>query len=139
MNLPAIRPLLLAASLCSNGSAQTVTESYRLTPSVPPPSGSDVFGVSLEMDGDRAIVSDPGRAAVIFAVGSNTELLELGAQGEPDDNFGASVALSGDLAVVGATNVDGTGPLFGSNWGGAWVFDATTGSVLDFIQGSDAI
>ena len=139
MILPATRPLLLAASLCSIGSAQTVTETYRLMPSNPPPSGSDVFGISLRMDGDRAIVSDPTRAAVIFEVGSNTELLELDAQGEPDDNFGASVALSGDLAVVGATNVDGIGPLFGSNWGGAWVFDAATGAVLDFIQGSDAV
>ena len=69
MSFLVTRPLLLAASLCSIGSAQTVTETYRLMPSVPPPSGSDVFGIRLETHPLPTLKANPAaRAGLLEAI-----------------------------------------------------------------------
>ena len=54
--------------------------------------------------------------------------------GAAGDNFGWSVAISGDLAVIGAIEEDDGG----SESGAAYVFDVTTGSQLFKLTASDA-
>ncbi len=89
----------------------------------------DHFGISVDLDGDYAIVGanedddkgrDSGSAFVYLRSGSGwTQAAKLTASdGEAEDYFGCSVAISGDCAIVGAYEEDerGTGS------GAAYVF-----------------
>lgn len=107
----------------------------------------DGFGVSVAISGDYAIVGahgedggsgDPltyaGAAYVFGRTGANTwdsgtKLVALDAQSS--DLFGASVAISGDYAIVGAEHDDGGSgdPLRGA--GAAYVFYRTGGNAWD--------
>ncbi len=95
----------------------------------------DRLGTAVAVSGDRIVVgapnddtgaTDSGQAFVFDA--STGELIATLANPTPaeDDRFGISVAISGDLAVVGAY-LDDTD---GSNRGQAYVFQASTGSLL---------
>ncbi len=96
---------------------------------------SDNFGDSVAVSGNTAVVGAAGHtvgsnstqgAAYVFAlVGSAwTFKQELtAADGTAGSDFGTSVAISGDTIVIGATEVDGTGPgaayvytLAGTTW-----------------------
>ena len=95
------------------------------------------FGMGLDMDGDRLVVGahsaddDPaqpcatgntGAAYVFERVGSSwiqTQRL-LASDGGPDDEFGNSVAVSGDRIIVGAEYHDGAGI---THSGAAYVFE----------------
>jgi hypothetical protein len=92
----------------------------------------DNFGVSIALDGDRLLVGanmddqtavNAGAAYVFYRNEGGTDnwgqvskLMATG--GKSNDNFGISVALDGDYAVVGAPGVDG---IF-QNAGAAYVF-----------------
>ena len=52
-----------------------------------------------------------------------------------DDQFGYSVAISGNRVVVGAYGEDDAG---GTNSGKAYIFDATTGSLLHTLHNPNA-
>jgi len=97
-------------------------------------SGYDEFGASVAIDGDYAIVGadgtnlEAGSATIYHRSGDTwieqttlapTELVS-------GDSFGASVAISGNVAVVGAVN---QGPL-GARSGSAYVFERAGNSWL---------
>jgi hypothetical protein len=93
--------------------------------------GGDNFGYSVALSGDTAIVgayrddvganTDQGSAYVFTRSGSTwTQQAQLTAtDGATSDFFGASVAISGDTAIVGASS-DDVGA--NTNEGSAWVF-----------------
>ncbi len=119
----------------SNGSW---TEQARLVPG-DIETGDDV-GVSVSLDGDRALIGADGEddngsaagAAYIFefAGGSWTEQAKLLAgDGASMDFFGQAVSLSGDRALIGATLDDDNGTGSGSAYifalnGGSWTEQA---------------
>ncbi len=91
-----------------------------------------LFGLHVALSGDTALVgapysddngTDSGAAYVFRRNGSNwtQEAKLLASDGEADDLFGTSVALSGDTAFVGAIGNDDSGAayVFMRN-GGAW-------------------
>ncbi len=96
-----------------------------------PPFG-DSFGWSVAISGDLAIVgavfdddrgTDSG-SAYVFSVSTGTLLAKLLApDGGHFDNFGISVAISGERAIIGAAGRDD----YRENIGAAYVFNARTG------------
>ena len=94
----------------------------------------DYFGGSVALSGDRAIVGVSGDddngfssgSAYVFeraAGGTWSEVAKLiAADGKDGDQFGASVALSGDQAIVGAVGDDNDD----INTGSAYMFDFAT-------------
>jgi YVTN family beta-propeller protein len=89
----------------------------------------DSFGWSVALDGDSAVVGAPNAtvggiflqgAAYVFTLTNGTwiEAQKLAASdGAAFDQFGTSVGLSGDAALIGAPSASGTGA--------AYVFDGT--------------
>ncbi len=111
----------------SMGWATTAPFAAKLTAS--DGAASDLFGYSVALDGDTAIVGayqdddkgvDSGSAYVFTRSGVTwTEQPKLTAtDGALDDFFGLSVAVSGDTAIVGAIHDDDNG----ANSGSAYVF-----------------
>jgi hypothetical protein len=95
---------------------------------------TDQFGVSVALDGDTAIIgaftdddnnTGPGSAYVFTRTGSvwTEQAKLLPSDGSPIDNFGLSVALEGDTAVIGARLDDDNG----FNSGSAYVFTRAGG------------
>ena len=80
------------------------------------------FGLSVGVDGDNAIVGEPGfntndRGRAFFFRHNGTSWIRsevLASDGQALDNFGASVAVSGDVAVVGAWGDDDNGSAAGA-------------------------
>lgn len=92
----------------------------------------DAFGISVAIDGDRALVGayrragDRGAAYVFQRTASGwAEAGRLTADGAPGDQFGVSVSLSGDRAAVGAHG-RGAAYVFRQQ-GGAWAQEAEVG------------
>ena len=103
---------------------------------------SDYFGRSVAISGDTAVIGawgddDNGSftgAAYVFDVTTGQQVAKLLAQdGEASDYFGDSVAISGDVAVIGAYGDDDNG----SSAGAAYVFDLTTGQQITKLITSD--
>lgn len=107
---------------------------------------TDNFGWSVAMEGDRAVIGAPfggngdGGAAYVFEF-DGTEFVEIQRLEPSDpaasDTFGWSVALHGDVVIVGAPNKDG----MGNNQGAAYVY-RKTGSVwvqASRLTASDAV
>ncbi|MBP5976241.1 hypothetical protein HW132_26805 [Brasilonema sp. CT11] len=99
---------------------------------------NDKFGSSVAISGDTAIVgafhkgTDGSKAgsAYIFQRVADTweEVKKLQASdNEPNDEFGSSVAISGNTAIVGANGKD-TG---GSNAGSAYIFTLQKNSAIE--------
>jgi uncharacterized repeat protein (TIGR01451 family) len=92
----------------------------------------DNFGVSVAISPDTALIGAPsddtaggaGSAYVFVRSGAvwNEEQKLVASDGAANDDFGWSVSLSGDVAVVGAPGGDTTG---GGNTGSAYVFSRT--------------
>jgi hypothetical protein len=105
----------------------------------PTPAGGDFFGSSLAMSGNNALVGAPYDAtggvnagsAYLFDITTGT-LLQTFNNPTPAsfDSFGFSVAISGNNALIGALG-DDTG---GDNAGSAYLFDITTGTLLQTIN-----
>ncbi len=111
-------------------------------------SADDSFGSSVAVDGNRIIVSAPyegdaggtdsGKAYIFDATtGSLLHTLHNpNAYGTSDtDNFGKAVAISGNLAVIGSDFEDDAA---GTDSGKAYIFDATTGSLLHTLHNPNA-
>ncbi|WP_428308551.1 hypothetical protein [Lacipirellula sp.] len=103
----------------------------------------DHFGSSAAISGNVAIVGaalddDKGASsgsAYLFNVTSGAQLAKLTANdGAASDFFGASVAISGNVAIVGAYGNDDNG----SSSGSAYLFDVTTGTQLFKLTANDA-
>jgi hypothetical protein len=95
----------------------------------------DVFGYSVAISGDTAVVGSPGDSDAGFSSGSAYVFVRSGGLWSQQqkltvaglttgDSFGWSVAVSGDAAVVGAHG----GPRAGASSGSAYVF-ARSGAV----------
>ena len=104
---------------------------------------NDWFGYSVAISGDTAIVGarleDTGGsnagAAYIFDTTTGNQLHKLMApDAQGGVQFGVSVAVDGNAAIVGAYYED-TG---GTDAGAAYIFDATTGNQLYKLLASDA-
>ncbi len=106
----------------------------------------DVFGVSVSVTGDRALVGamfddDEGEdsgSAYLFEF-NGTEWVETHKLGASDaaanDVFGTSVSLSGDRALVGAPSDDDNG----TNTGSVYLFELTGTNVVETkLTASDA-
>ena len=90
----------------------------------------DRFGFSVAINGDYAIVgsyasnTDKGAAYIYRRTGLNTwgeETIIVASDGAVGDQFGWSVSIDGDYAIVGADQEDGTGFLFGA----AYIYNRT--------------
>ena len=101
----------------------------------------DNFGYSA-ISGNYAIVGAPydddkgsgSGSAYIFNVQTGAELHKLVPEdGAANDNFGYSVAISGNYAIVGAPYDDDKGATSGS----AYIFDVTTGTELHKLVAID--
>ncbi len=105
----------------------------------PTPAASDIFGYSVAVSGstvgvgarqDDTGATDAG-AAYIFDVATGNLLRTLNnPTPAAADQFGVSVAVSGNTVVVGAPN-DDTGA---TDAGAAYVFNAATGSLLRILN-----
>ena len=100
-----------------------------------------VFGASVAISGNTAIVGAPftsdnglySGAAYLFDVDTGTQLAKLlPDDGEADGRFGSSVAIVGNVALVGAHGQD-------ASIGAAYLFDATTGQQLAKLVPSDLL
>ena len=107
-----------------------------------PPDGAefDRFGTSVSLSGNRALVGSFGDedngsgSAYLFDVTTGNLLQKLTApDGAEFDRFGRSVSLSGNMALVGAYLDDDNG----TNSGSAYLFDVTTGNLLQKLKASD--
>lgn len=104
----------------------------------PSPGINDNFGLAVAVSGNRALISAPGDAngspsrggsgaAYLFDTTTGTLLRTfLNPTPAVSDNFGFSVALSGNRAIISTINED-TAAL---NAGAAYVFDTNTGALL---------
>jgi hypothetical protein len=106
-------------------------------------SAGDQFGVSVAIHGDYAIVgapyeddangSDSGKAYIfnVGSSGSSTALITLDNPNptgtSADDNFGSSVAINDDYAIVGSPYEGDTG---GLQSGKVYMFDKNNGSLI---------
>ena len=129
--------------------AATVTEEAKLTAS--DAATNDFFGLSVSLSGDRALIGAPsdnstgpgstfgfGRgAAYLFAFDGaawSQQAKLTSSDAAPDRNFGVTVSLGGDRALV-ADNLDDT--VAGSDAGSAYVFNLGPGASLVADAGPD--
>ncbi len=117
----------------------------------------DGFGWSVALSGDYAVVgarshdtggnSNQGKAYVFVRSGSNwfQQAILTASDGAAEDNFGNSVALSGDYAVVAAERYNtsrGKAYIFlrsGSTWSQQAILTASDGAAQDYFGCSVAI
>jgi Ca2+-binding RTX toxin-like protein len=101
----------------------------------PTPENNEEFGSNVAIDGNYAIVgahvdntgASGAGSAYIYDINTGNLLFTLNNPTPASaDQFGFSVAIDGDYAVVGA-RLDDTG---GTNTGAAYVYDTTTGNLL---------
>ena len=111
-------------------------------------SAGDFFGESVAISGNRAIVAAPfeddaggssSGKAYIFDVTTGNLVHTLDNPNAYNtstfDNFAASVAISGNYAIVGAWREDDAG---GTGSGKAYIFDVTTGNLLHTLDNPNA-
>lgn len=103
----------------------------------------DKFGISVAISGTTAIIGAPydddkgseSGAAYVFDVTTGAQLFKFTASdGAKSDYFGISVAISENIAIVGAP-FDTDKGIYPS--GSAYVFDVTTGAQLFKLTSSD--
>ena len=130
----------------SSGSAylfdsNTGLQLFKLTAS--DAAGFDLFGNSVAISENTAVVGSPwdddagdfSGSAYVFDATTGQQLFKLTASdASADDNFGTSVAISGNTIIVGSTGDSDAG----EDSGAAYVFDAATGQQLFKLTASDA-
>jgi WD40 repeat protein len=118
----------------------TGQQRFKLTPS--DAAEHDRFGFQVAISGNIAIVGAPASfaadnrpgSAYLFDVRTGQQLFNLTSSETKRDRFGSSVAISGNIAIVGAPDI----ALSGSSSGAAYLFDVSTGQELFKLTGSDA-
>jgi len=122
------------------------TEQQKLVPS--DGAQNDLFGGTVSLNGDTAIFgvendqdngAHSGSAYVFVGSGSNwTQQQKLvPSDGAEDDNFGGSVSVSGDTAIVGARSDDDNGSYSGSAY--AFVRSGTVWTEQQKLVPTDAV
>ncbi|MTE26690.1 LamG-like jellyroll fold domain-containing protein [Winogradskyella ouciana] len=137
-----------AAYILIRSSAGNWTEQAKLTAS--DAAAGDNFGFSVSVSGKYAIVGAFGKdsngidagAAYVFIRNGTTwteEAILTASDGSTQDQFGVSVSISGNSAVIGAFAVDDVNGV-GSNFGAAYVFNrsGTVWSEQTKLTASDA-
>ncbi len=104
----------------------------------PQSNGSD-FGISVDIDGDTALVGTLSNVAHVYTRTGDQWHLEaqlVAGDTTTNDRFGASVSLKGDYALIGAGGDDENG----TNSGAAYIFKREGGSWIEQgkITASDA-
>ena len=89
---------------------------------------NDRFGTAVSMEGDRVVVGAltggdvPGVGAVALFKSNGVNWTHVqtlvASDGEQGDEFGSTIAIGGEVVVVGAPGFDG----YYSNWGAVYVF-----------------
>ena len=106
----------------------------------------DFFGYSVGISGSTVIVGARGDdgagsnsgSAYLFDVTTGEQLFKLiASDAAAGDRFGASVAISGNLAIVGAFRDDAALSGEGIDSGSAYLFDVTTGEQLFKLTAAD--
>ena len=131
--LMVVATAMLVIGIGGGEAEAAASETAKLTSSEP--AETEIFGHSVAIDGETAVVGAPGHrprgvatgAAYVFVRddGAWTEQARLVASdGERHDHFGASVAIDGDTIVVGANLREYAGE---SKAGAAYVFDRQNG------------
>ncbi|MDJ0518872.1 MAG: FG-GAP repeat protein [Trichodesmium sp. MO_231.B1] len=122
----------------SSGSAylfDTTTGSLLQKFSAPDGSALDQFGRSVALSDNTALIgawgdddkgTDSGSAYLFDTTTGSLLQKFIAPEGSEGDNFGVSVALSNNTALIGAWGDDNNGESSGS----AYLFDTTTGSLL---------
>ena len=120
----------------------TTTGSLLQKLTAPDGASGDAFGVSVAIDGTTALVGswldrDNGNnsgSAYLFDTTTGSLLQKLTApDGAKGDIFGISVAIDGTTALVGAMFDDDNG----NDSGSTYLFDTTTGSLLQKLTAPD--
>ena len=133
-----ITAFLVGCQITTPGRADLGDELFKLTAS--DAATDDQFGWAVGVSGNTAIVGaegdddagDRSGSAYLFDVTTGQELRKLTASDAAADAiFGRSVAISGNVAIVGAQRHDNTA-------GAAYLFDVTTGQELFKLTASDA-
>ena len=114
-------------------------------------SSNDLFGNSVAISGDYAIVGAPNEddaaginsgKAYIFNVTTGALLHTLNNPNpvgtSSDDSFGISVAISGNYVIVGAYREDNLGGSAFSSSGKAYIYNVTTGALVHTLNSPDA-
>lgn len=119
----------------------STTGAYLRTLTSPYPQPSGDFGFCIFLSGELAIVGAPGESsngyvgagnAYIFDVETGSLVQSLTSPNAQDSGgFGGAVAISGNLAIVGAYN-ENVGGHDGA--GRAYVFEASTGALVDTLS-----
>jgi hypothetical protein len=103
----------------------------------------DYFGIAVDISGSRAIVGTYGTylkdengvhlgAAYVFDVFSGRQLYKLiNVEDSPGNSFGTSVAIDGDMAIVGAPGVEGHVS------GAAFIFEVESGRQIAKLTPDD--
>lgn len=135
--------------------ANTWTHRKTLKAISPVPGSGDLFGFSVDIDGNTVVVGSPkedgaddnteidaGAAYVFTGSGSLwTQQDYLQADNlDSGDNFGVSVSLSNDTIVVGANREDGDNSGNQTDVGAAYVFvrSGTTWALQQYLEASNA-
>ena len=146
-NLAVVGAEFAFGSITNSGAAYVfdLTTGQQLLKLLPddPGADSDQFGFSVAIEGNIALVGarwdddngiDSG-SAYLFDVNTGQQLFKLlPSDGAAGSVFGTSVALSGNIALVGAAGDEENGIASGS----VYVFDATTGAQLNKLRPLDA-
>lgn len=126
------RPLAVLVTLSIAGSLPSQWQEAKLKAA--DADANDLFGVSVSVSGDTALVgatgdddggNTSGSAYVLVrdAFGKWTQQVKLtAADARAGDGFGVSVSLSGDTALVGASDSGGGAGVPGTSFGSAYVF-----------------
>lgn len=106
-----------------------------------PPVRSNGFGDTVAIGNDIAVVGDPDEErAFLYQRDGFTWLFSrflTGVNGQPDDEFGATVAAEGDVIAVGATN--GNNAQQPSNSGSVHIFERDAGGEDQFGQVAELV
>ena len=102
----------------------------------------DQFGISVAISGNQALIgshndddngADSGSAYLFDATTGSLLHKLIAPDGAAGDRFGASAAISDNLALVGSNRDDDNG----NDSGSAYLFDTTTGSLLHKLTAPD--
>ena len=108
----------------------------------------DRFGLSVAISGKYCVVGAPDNdasgtddagAVYVFDLNTGQEIHKLMASDEEDnDEFGYSVDVFGNYAIVGSWREDGASASVDANRGAAYIFDLTTGLELTKLTADDS-
>jgi hypothetical protein len=104
---------------------------------------SQGFGNSVSIQNGIAVIGAPGRtgamattgSAYVFDMASGQQLFKLQSPSPlAGDQFGSSVSISNGMILVGAPSTENAG----DTTGGGFLFDASTGALVEILLSSDA-